>query len=78
MGGNSLVGKIEEGQPMSQIFHNAVSQESIGFGQRIGIGSSWTAITSLVALLALTGTGAAAAELTPTESVKSTITKVLS
>jgi len=77
MGGNSLVGKIEEGQPMSQIFHNAVSQDSIGFGQRIGIGSSWTAITGLVALLALIGTGAAAAELTPTESVKSTITKVV-
>ena len=62
---------------MGQIFHNAVSQDSIGFGQRIGIGSSWSAITGLVALLALTGTAAAAAELTPTESVKSTITEVV-
>ena len=60
---------------MSQIFHNAVSQVSIGAKQRIG--SSWTVVTGLVALLALTGTGAAAAEPTPTESVKSTIADVV-
>jgi|APFre7841882590_1041340.scaffolds.fasta_scaffold00202_5 phospholipid transport system substrate-binding protein len=60
---------------MSQIFHNAVSQDSIGSRQRTG--SSWTAIISLIALLALSGTGAAAAELTPTEAVKSTIAEVI-
>ena len=60
---------------MGQIFHNVVSQGSIVRKQRIGW--SWTAIVSLVALLALTGTGAAAAELTPTEAVKSTITEVV-
>ena len=52
-----------------------VSQGSIGSTQRIG--SSWTATASLVALLVLTGTGAAAAELTPTEAVKSTIAEVV-
>jgi phospholipid transport system substrate-binding protein len=77
MEGARLLTRIEEGQPMDQIFHNAVSENSIGFGQRIGIGSTWTAIIGLVALLALTGTGAAASELTPTESVKSTITEVV-
>ena len=61
---------------MGQIFYNAMSQGSIGFKQPIGIGSSWTAIMGLVALLALTGTGAAADDLTPTESVKSTIAEV--
>jgi phospholipid transport system substrate-binding protein len=60
---------------MGQIFHNVVSQGSIVRKQRIGW--SWTAIVSLVALLALTGTGAAAAELTPTEAVKSTIAEVV-
>lgn len=70
-----LPSKIEEGQPMGQIFHNVVSQGSIGSTQRIG--SSWTATASLVALLVLTGTGAAAAELTPTEAVKSTIAEVV-
>jgi phospholipid transport system substrate-binding protein len=60
---------------MGQIFHSAVSQVSIGAKQRIG--SSWTAIISLVALLALTGTGTAVAELTPTEAVKSTIADVI-
>jgi phospholipid transport system substrate-binding protein len=60
---------------MGQIFHNVVSQGSIGSTQRIG--SSWTATASLVALLVLTGTGAAAAELTPTEAVKSTIAEVV-
>ncbi|TKB89997.1 MAG: ABC transporter substrate-binding protein [Nitrospira sp.] len=62
---------------MGQTFHNAVSENSIGFEQRIGIGSTWSAIIGLVALLALTRTGAAAAESTPTESVKSTITEVV-
>ena len=75
MEGDSLVGKIEEGHPMGQIFHNVAGQGCIGSKQRIG--SSWTAIASLVALLALTGTGAAAAELTPTEAVKSTIAEVV-
>ena len=60
---------------MGQISHNAMSQGSIGLEQRIGL--SWTVITGLVALLALTGTGASAAELTPTESVKNTIAEVV-
>mgnify|MGYP001164766531 FL=1 len=60
---------------MGHIFHNAVSQGSIGSTQRIG--SGWTAIISLVGLLALTGTGAAAAEQTPTAAVKSTIADVV-
>jgi len=60
---------------MGHIFHNAVSQGSIGSTQRIG--SGWTAIISLVGLLALTGTGAAAAEQTPTEAVKSAIADVV-
>lgn len=60
---------------MGHIFHNAVSQGSIGSPQRIG--SSWTAIISLVGLLALTGTGTAAAEQTPTEAVKSAIAEVV-
>jgi phospholipid transport system substrate-binding protein len=75
MGGNSLVGKTEEGHPMGQIFHNAVNQSSIGPKQRIG--SSWIAMASAAVLLALTATGAAAAEMTPTEAVKSTITEVV-
>jgi len=70
-----LLVKIAEGQPMGQIFHNAVSQGSISPKQRIS--SNWIAITSLVALLALTATGAVAAELTPTEAVKSTIAEVV-
>ncbi|THJ09061.1 MAG: ABC transporter substrate-binding protein [Nitrospira sp. CG24C] len=60
---------------MGHIFHNAVSQGSIGSTQRIG--SGWTAIISLVGLLALTGTGAVAAEQTPTAAVKSTIADVV-
>ena len=52
-----------------------MSQGSLVRKQRIG--ASWTAIISLVALLALSGTGAAAAELTPTEAVKSTIADVV-
>jgi phospholipid transport system substrate-binding protein len=60
---------------MGQIFHNVVSQGAIGSTQRIE--SSWTATAFLVALLVLTGTGAAAAELTPTEAVKSTIAEVV-
>ena len=75
MEGDSLVGKIEEGQPMGQIFRNVVSLGSIGSKQRIGL--SWAVIASLVALLTLTGAGATAAELTPTEAVKSTITEVV-
>ena len=60
---------------MGQIFHNVVSQGSIGPKQRIGL--SWIATAGVVALVALTGTGAAAAELTPTEAVKSTIAEVV-
>jgi len=60
---------------MRQIFHDTVSQGFIVRKRRVQ--SSWIAITSLVALLALTGTGAAAAELTPTEAVKSTIAEVV-
>jgi phospholipid transport system substrate-binding protein len=60
---------------MGQILYSAVSQGSFVHTQRIGL--SWTAIVSLLALLALTGTGAAAAELTPTEAVKSTIADVV-
>jgi len=60
---------------MRQIFHDTVSQGFIVGKRRVQ--SSWIAITSLVALLALTGTGAAAAELTPTEAVKSTIAEVV-
>ena len=60
---------------MGQIFHSALSQGSIVRKQRVG--SSWAAIIGLVALLALTGTGAVAAELTPTEAVKSTIADVV-
>ena len=60
---------------MGQIFHNAVSHGSMDSKQRIG--PRWTAIISLVCLLALTGPGAAAAELTPTEAVKSTIAEVV-
>ena len=60
---------------MGQMFYNAVSQSSIAYKRHIG--ASWTAIISLVALLALAGTGAAAAELTPTEAVKSTIADVV-
>ena len=60
---------------MGQMFYNAVSQSSIAYKRHIG--ASWTAIISLVVLLALTGTGAAAAELTPTEAVKSTIAEVV-
>jgi phospholipid transport system substrate-binding protein len=62
---------------MGQTFHNAVSEDSVGFGQRINIGSTWTAIIGLVALLALTGTGAAAAELTPIGAVKCTLIEVV-
>lgn len=60
---------------MSQIAHTAVSQGPIGPARRLG--SGWTAIAGLVALLALTGTDQAAAELTPTESVKSTMAEVV-
>ena len=60
---------------MGQIFHSAISRGSIGPKQPIS--TSWTVMASLVALLALTGTGAAAAELTPTEAVKSTIAEVV-
>ena len=60
---------------MGQIFHNAVSQGSRDCKQHIG--SRWTAIISLVWLLTLTGTGAVAAELTPTEAVKGTIAEVV-
>ena len=60
---------------MGQRFHNAVNQSSIGPKQRIG--SSWIAMASAAVLLALTATGAAAAEMTPTEAVKSTITEVV-
>jgi len=60
---------------MEQIFHTAVSQGSRRLKPRIG--SSWAAIAGLVALLALTATGAIAAELTPTESVKGTIAEVV-
>jgi phospholipid transport system substrate-binding protein len=62
---------------MGQISHNAGSQCVLDFEQRNGIGGSWTAITGLVVLLALTGTGAGAAEQTPIEAVKSTITEVV-
>ena len=60
---------------MGQIFHNAVSHGSRDCKQHIG--SRWTAIISLVWLLTLTGTGAVAAELTPTEAVKGTIAEVV-
>ena len=60
---------------MGQMSHKALNQGSIGPEQRIGL--SWTIITGLVALLVLIGTGAAVAELTPTESVKSTIADVV-
>ena len=60
---------------MGQMSHNAVNQSSIGLKQRIG--SSWIAMAGLAALLALTATGAAAAEMTPTQAVKSTITEVV-
>ncbi|THI85145.1 MAG: ABC transporter substrate-binding protein [Nitrospira sp. CG24A] len=60
---------------MGQMSHNAVNQSSIGPKQRIG--SSWIAMAGLAALLALTATGAAAAEMTPTQAVKSTITEVV-
>ena len=51
---------------MGQIFHNAVNQSSIGPKQRIG--SSWIAMASAAVLLALTATGAVAAEMTPHRS----------
>lgn len=60
---------------MGHKFHNALSQGSIGPAQRIG--SSWAAIAGLVGLLALAGTAAASAELTPTESVRSTVSEVI-
>lgn len=60
---------------MGQMSRNAVNQSSIGPKQRIG--SSWIAMAGLAALLALTATGAAAAEMTPTQAVKSTITEVV-
>jgi phospholipid transport system substrate-binding protein len=60
---------------MEQILDNAVSQGSRSFGSRKG--SGWAVITGLVALLTLPGTGVLAAELTPTESVKSTIAEVV-
>jgi phospholipid transport system substrate-binding protein len=60
---------------MGQVFHNAVSQDSIGSNQSVGL--SWTAIISLIVLLASTGTSMAATELTPTEAVKSTIGAVV-
>jgi phospholipid transport system substrate-binding protein len=62
---------------MRPISHNAGSQGSLDFERRHGIAWSWTAITGVVVLLALTGTGATAGELTPTEAVKSTITEVV-
>jgi phospholipid transport system substrate-binding protein len=62
---------------MDQIFHKAVNENPIGFGRGIGIGSTWTVIIGLIALLALTGTGETAAEQTPIEAVKSTIAEVV-
>ena len=62
---------------MGQISHNAGSQYSLKFEQRNDIGWNWTAITGLVVLLTLTGTGVTAAELTPIEAVKNTITEVM-
>jgi phospholipid transport system substrate-binding protein len=61
---------------MSQMSYHALSQGSNGSDQP-SIGVSWTLITGLVALLALAGPGAAAAELTPTESVKSAFDEVI-
>jgi phospholipid transport system substrate-binding protein len=72
-----LLTRIEEGQPMGVISHNTGSQCFLDFEQRNGVSWSWTVITGVVVLLALTGTGATAAELTPTEAVKSTITEVM-
>jgi len=60
---------------MEQILDRAVSQGSRSLDSRKG--SGWAMITGLVAFLALPGTGAFAAELTPTESVKSTIAEVV-
>jgi phospholipid transport system substrate-binding protein len=60
---------------MGRISYTVLSQGSLGSEQRSG--ASWTVVTGLVALLALTGPGTAAAELTPTESVKSTIADVI-
>jgi phospholipid transport system substrate-binding protein len=62
---------------MGQISHNAGSQGCLDFEQRNGIGWGWTVITGVVVLLALTGTDATAAELTPIEAVKSTIADVV-
>lgn len=60
---------------MGQISHNALSRGSLCPAQRIG--SRWTVIAGLVMLLALAGTVAASAELTPMESVKSTVSEVI-
>lgn len=60
---------------MGQVFHNEVRQDSIGSKQPAG--SSWTAIISLIMLMASIGTGVAAAEQTPTEAVKITIAEVV-
>lgn len=60
---------------MGQLSPKKLSQDFVGPDQRID--SRWTVITGLVALLALAGTGAAAAELTPTESVKGTVAEVV-
>ena len=60
---------------MEQILDKAVSQGSRRLEARQG--SGWAVITGLVALLTLPGTGAMAAELNPTESVKSTIAEVV-
>ena len=60
---------------MEQILDRVVSQGSRSLDSRKG--SGWAVITGLVALLMLPCTGALAAELTPTESVKSTIAEVV-
>ena len=60
---------------MRHVSKSVASQGSISSETRLV--TTWVVMTSLVALLASTGTGAAAAELTPTESVKSTITAVV-
>lgn len=60
---------------MEQILDTAVSQGSRSVESSKGLG--WAAITGIVALLTLPCTGALAAELTPTESVKSTIAEVV-
>jgi phospholipid transport system substrate-binding protein len=60
---------------MSQISTRVCSQ--IPFTHELGIRLTWAMTMGMLALLVLTGAASAATELTPTESVRNTITEVI-